>query len=43
MLQCGPPPSVHTLLAKLAKAHGLPTLERGRYGIDLKTGEFLAP
>ena len=41
-LQCGPPPSIHPLLAQLAEAHGLPPLE-GRYGMDLKTGEFLAP
>ncbi len=42
-LQCGPPPSVHSLLERLSVAHGLPALSQGRYGIDLKTGELLAP
>ncbi len=41
-LHCGRTPSALQSVQELAKAHGLPSI-RGNYGMDLKTGELLAP
>ncbi len=41
-LQCGMPETPLQHAHRLAIAHGLPEFS-GYYGIDLKTGEFIAP
>jgi hypothetical protein len=40
LLQCGPPQSPLDLAHRYAIEQGLPEIP-GRYGIDLKTGEFV--
>ena len=41
-LQCGMPETPLQHVYRVALRHGLPGIT-GYYGIDLKTGEFLAP
>lgn len=41
-LHCGPAPSALQSVQELARAHGLPNVT-GSYGMDLETGELLAP
>lgn len=41
-INCGSPQRPDVRCHEMALAHGLPEI-RGRYGIDLITGEFVAP